>query len=69
MSASHAPQLLKQLSMSRTFDHISVYCETHVYFYVPLNTYLAHSYPLFMSVLKHCMEMSMSEDAAVSCGR
>lgn len=53
--------------MTRTFDHISVYCETHVYFYVPLNTYLARV--LFMSVLKHCMEMSMSEDAAVSCGQ
>lgn len=66
MLASHDPQLLKQVSMTLTFNYISVYWETHIYFCVPLNTYLVCV--LFMNVLKHCMEISMSEDAVVSCG-
>lgn len=38
MLGSHDPQLLKQSSMTLTFNCISVYWEPHIYFCVPLNT-------------------------------
>lgn len=66
MLASHDPQLLKQSSMTLTFNYISVYWQTHIYFCVPVNTHLVHA--LFMNVLKYSMEISMSEDVWWSCG-